>query len=143
SLPEGHHPRDLDGAAGDTRLEREPRPQVGVLDEPGEHHLERGSWSVSTSYLCYGPAMSFDVIVRNARWFDGTGSAPQIRDVGIRNGTVAMVSVAPLDERGCRDVIDGTGKWLMPGFLDVHTHYDAEVLLDPGLRESVRHGVDD
>jgi N-acyl-D-aspartate/D-glutamate deacylase len=85
--------------------------------------------------------MGFDVIVRNARWFDGTGSAPQIRNVGIRNGTVTKVSAAALDEMGCGDVIDGTGKWLVPGFLDIHTHYDAEVLLDPGLRESVRHGV--
>ena len=38
-------------------------------------------------------------------------------------------------------MIDAAGKWIMPGFLDVHTHYDAEILLDPGLRESVRHGV--
>ncbi len=38
-------------------------------------------------------------------------------------------------------MIDAAGKWIVPGFIDVHTHYDAEVLLDPGLRESVRHGV--
>src|SRR6478752_1660636 len=85
--------------------------------------------------------MSFDVIVRNALWFDGRGSAPQVRTVGIRDGVIAEVSAEPLNEAGCREVIDGTGKWMVPGFLDVHTHYDAEVLLDPGLRESVRHGV--
>ena len=85
--------------------------------------------------------MTYDVIVRNGLWFDGTGAAPQVRTLGIRDGIVADVSAAPLDETGCPDVIDAAGKWIVPGFIDVHTHYDAEVLLDPGLRESVRHGV--
>src|SRR5882757_1635262 len=85
--------------------------------------------------------MTYDVIVRNGLWFDGTGAAPQVRTLGIRDGIVAVVSASPLDETGCPDVIDAAGKWIVPGFVDVHTHYDAEVLLDPGLRESVRHGV--
>jgi N-acyl-D-aspartate/D-glutamate deacylase len=85
--------------------------------------------------------MTYDVIVRNGLWFDGTGAAPQVRTLGIRDGIVADVSALPLDETGCPDVIDAAGKWIVPGFIDVHTHYDAEVLLDPGLRESVRHGV--
>ncbi|OBA87623.1 hypothetical protein A5662_25820 [Mycobacteriaceae bacterium 1482268.1] len=85
--------------------------------------------------------MSYDVIVRNGLWFDGTGARPQRRTLGIRDGIVAAVSSEPLDETGCPDVIDAEGKWIVPGFIDVHTHYDAEVLLDPGLRESVRHGV--
>src|SRR6185312_8139835 len=85
--------------------------------------------------------MTYDVIIRNGLWFDGTGKAPQTRTLGIRDGVVATVSAEPLDETGCPDVIDGAGKWVAPGFIDVHTHYDAEILLDPGLRESVRHGV--
>ncbi|MCV7069065.1 amidohydrolase family protein [Mycolicibacterium farcinogenes] len=85
--------------------------------------------------------MSYDVIVRNGLWFDGTGTHPRVRTLGIRDGVVATVSATPLDETGCPDVIDAGGKWVLPGFVDVHTHYDAEVLLDPGLRESVRHGV--
>ncbi|HVQ50283.1 MAG TPA: amidohydrolase family protein, partial [Mycobacterium sp.] len=85
--------------------------------------------------------MTYDVIVRNGLWFDGTGAAPQVRTLGIRDGIVATVSASPLDEAGCPDVIDAAAKWIVPGFVDVHTHYDAEVLLDPGLRESVRHGV--
>lgn len=85
--------------------------------------------------------MSYDVIVRNGLWFDGTGKPPKVRTLGIRDGVVATVSVEPLDESGCPEVIDAGGKWVVPGFIDVHTHYDAEVLLDPGLRESVRHGV--
>ena len=83
----------------------------------------------------------YDVIIRNGLWFDGTGRAPQIRTLGIRGGVVCTVSAEPLDATGCPDVIDAAGKWVVPGFIDVHTHYDAEVLLDPGLRESVRHGV--
>ena len=85
--------------------------------------------------------MSYDVIIRDGLWFDGTGSAPQIRTLGIRDGVVSDVSATPLDETGCPEIIDAKGKWVVPGFVDVHTHYDAEVLLDPGLRESVRHGV--
>ncbi len=85
--------------------------------------------------------MTYDVIVKDGLWFDGTGRTPQLRNLGIRDGVVATVSAQPLDEAGCPDVIDAKGKWVIPGFIDVHTHYDAEVLLDPGLRESVRHGV--
>ena len=88
--------------------------------------------------------MTYDVIIRNGLWFDGTGSVPLTRTLGIREGVVATVadpSKDPLDETGCPEVIDAAGKWVVPGFIDVHTHYDAEVLLDPGLRESVRHGV--
>jgi N-acyl-D-aspartate/D-glutamate deacylase len=85
--------------------------------------------------------VTYDVIVRDGLWFDGTGSAPQTRTLGIRDGVVVTVSRDRLDETGCPEVIDAAGKWIVPGLIDVHTHYDAEVLLDPGLRESVRHGV--
>src|ERR1700730_17410812 len=85
--------------------------------------------------------MTYDVIIRNGLWFDGTGRAPQTRTLGIRDGIVSAVSAGPLGERGGPEVIEAAGKWVVPGFIDVHTHYDAEVLLDPGLRESVRHGV--
>ncbi|BCP27410.1 hypothetical protein MINTM025_37660 [Mycobacterium intracellulare] len=85
--------------------------------------------------------MAYDVIIRDGLWFDGTGAAPLTRTLGIRDGVVVAVSAEALDETGCPEVIEAAGKWVVPGFLDVHTHYDAEVLLDPGLRESVRHGV--
>lgn len=85
--------------------------------------------------------MPYEVIVRNGLWFDGTGAKPLLRTLGVRDGVIDTVSSVPLDETGCPEVIDADGKWIVPGFIDVHTHYDAEVLLDPGLRESVRHGV--
>jgi N-acyl-D-aspartate/D-glutamate deacylase len=85
--------------------------------------------------------MPYDTIIRNGRWFDGTGAPSAIRNIGIRGGHVVAVSVADLDAQGCASVIDATGKWVVPGFLDIHTHYDIEVLEGPGLAESVRHGV--
>jgi N-acyl-D-glutamate deacylase len=85
--------------------------------------------------------MSFDVIVKNGLVFDGTGAAPARRHVGIRSGAVASVAENALDERGCPRVIDARGCWVTPGFVDLHTHYDAELLAAPALRESVRHGV--
>jgi N-acyl-D-aspartate/D-glutamate deacylase len=85
--------------------------------------------------------MSYDTIIRNGRWFDGTGAPSAIRSIGISAGHVTAVSAQELDETGCRNVIDASGQWVVPGFLDIHTHYDIEVLEGPGLAESVRHGV--
>lgn len=83
----------------------------------------------------------YDTIIKNGRWFDGTGAPSALRNLGIRDGRVATVSAAPLDETDCARVIDATGRWVLPGMIDIHTHYDVEVLLDPTLSESLRHGV--
>jgi N-acyl-D-aspartate/D-glutamate deacylase len=85
--------------------------------------------------------MSFDTVIRNGRWFDGTGAPSAIRNIGIRDGHVAAISAQPLDETGCGQVIDADGKWVLPGMVDIHTHYDVEVLGSPSLSESLRHGV--
>ena len=85
--------------------------------------------------------MSFDTVIRGGRWFDGTGAPSAIRNIGIRDGHVAAISAEPLDEVGCGRVIDAAGKWVLPGLLDIHTHYDVEILVAPSLSESVRHGV--
>jgi N-acyl-D-aspartate/D-glutamate deacylase len=84
---------------------------------------------------------TFDLIIRDARWFDGTGAPSALRDVGIRDGRIAAVSPAALDDAGGAEIVDAAGKWVLPGFVDIHTHYDVEVLRGPGLPESVRHGV--
>jgi N-acyl-D-aspartate/D-glutamate deacylase len=86
-------------------------------------------------------ALKFDTVVANGRWFDGTGGPSAIRNIGIRDGRVAAVSHAPLDTEGCPNVVDAEGKWVIPGIIDIHTHYDAEVLAAPSLSESLRHGV--
>ncbi len=90
--------------------------------------------------LPFDTDMTFDVIIRDGRWFDGTGGASAVRHLGIRDGRVVAISEAPLEETGA-EVIDAAGTWVMPGMVDIHTHYDIEVLGDPTLVESLRHGV--
>ena len=85
--------------------------------------------------------MSFDTIIRNGRWFDGSGAASAVRNIGIRDGHVVAISAQDLDSTDCPTVIDATDKWVLPGMLDIHTHYDVEVLNGPSLSESLRHGV--
>jgi len=85
--------------------------------------------------------MRFDTIIRNGRWFDGTGAPSAVRTIGIADGRIAAISLDELDDTGCPQIIDASGKWVLPGFVDIHTHYDVEVLDGPGLPESVRHGV--
>ncbi|GAA4475122.1 amidohydrolase family protein [Rhodococcus olei] len=83
----------------------------------------------------------FDVVVTGGLWFDGTGAPPLRRNLGIRDGVLEKVTTEPLPAGPGTEVVDAAGKWVLPGFVDVHTHYDAEALANPGLGESVRHGV--
>ena len=79
------------------------------------------------------------LLIENGLVFDGQGTAPKVQNVLVHDGLVAQISSDPIDASGARR-IDARGKWVMPGFLDTHTHYDAEILAAPGLGESVRHG---
>jgi len=85
--------------------------------------------------------VTYDTIIRNGRWFDGTGAPSAVRNVGIADGHVVAVSPDELDATDCPQVLDATDKWVLPGLLDIHTHYDVEVLDGPALTESLRHGV--
>lgn len=85
--------------------------------------------------------VSYDTIIRNGRWFDGTGAPSALRNLGIRDGHVVAITPHDLDDTDCPQVIDAVGKWVLPGMIDIHTHYDVEVLGGPSLSESLRHGV--
>ena len=79
-------------------------------------------------------------IIRNGLFFDGTGTKGRKADLVIQEKKVkAIYEKAPQIE-GAKE-IDATGKWVTPGFVDIHTHYDAEIEVMPGLEESVRHGT--
>jgi len=83
---------------------------------------------------------AWDTVIRNALVFDGTGAAPQEVDIAIRDGRIAARG-ADLPVSQAEQVIEADGQWLMPGLLDIHTHLDLEVDLEPGLPEVVRHGT--
>ncbi|WP_193164982.1 N-acyl-D-amino-acid deacylase family protein [Microbulbifer hainanensis] len=83
----------------------------------------------------------YDVLLEGGRYFDGTGAPSSIQNVAVKGGRIARVTDQPIPHDEADVVIDAGGKWVTPGFLDTHTHYDAELLVSPSLSESVRHGV--
>lgn len=83
----------------------------------------------------------YDIVINGGRYFDGSGAPSAIRHLAVRDGKVLLVSAEPIDPSLASKVIDATDKWVTPGFLDTHTHYDAELIVAPSLSESVRHGV--
>src|SRR5687767_5985973 len=84
--------------------------------------------------------VTYDVIIKGGRWFDGSGGPSAVRSIGIRDGRVDAIA-DDLDEAGCPRGVDARGQWVGPGMVDIHTHYDIEVLAEPTLVESLRHGV--
>ena len=81
------------------------------------------------------------LILRNGTIVDGTGSPARHGDVLVRDGRIAMVGEISTDDTAGAAEIDCTGLVVAPGFIDPHTHYDAQVLWDPGLTPSTWHGV--
>lgn len=80
----------------------------------------------------------FDLLIRNARVIDGTGSAARSADLGVIDGRIAEIGHLP---EPARRTIDADGQVLAPGFVDIHTHYDAQVFWDPTIGPSCYHGV--
>src|SRR3989475_12855400 len=83
--------------------------------------------------------MAFDVVIRGGRVLDGTGSPWRIADIGIRRGKI--VRVGPLGRAKCDRTIDTSGTYVAPGFIDIHTHSDIGILVEPTAECAVRQGV--
>ena len=79
--------------------------------------------------------------IKNGKLFDGSGGAARYANLVIENGHIVKLTEEQLNEESFDQVIDAEGKWVTPGFVDIHTHYDAEIEVDPFLSESTRHGV--
>ncbi|MGX1475438.1 UNVERIFIED_CONTAM: N-acyl-D-aspartate/D-glutamate deacylase [Streptomyces canus] len=79
-----------------------------------------------------------DHLIKGATVVDGTGAPARTADVGIRDGRIAVVGHVTEDARTSEDA---TGLVLAPGFVDPHTHYDAQLFWDPYATPSLNHGV--
>jgi len=79
-----------------------------------------------------------DLIIRNAQVFDGTGLPPVLSDVAVSNGRIAHIGST---SEAAHETIDAQGLALMPGIIDLHTHYDAQVTWDRTMSPSPALGV--
>jgi len=82
--------------------------------------------------------MPYDLVIRNGMVIDGSGLPRYRADVGVRHGRI--VTIGRIRERA-RDVIDADGQVVTPGFVDGHTHMDAQIFWDPLGTSSCWHGI--
>jgi len=82
--------------------------------------------------------MSYDLLIKNGTVVDGTGAAKYRADVAVANGKIAEIGKIT---EGAKQVIDASDLIVAPGFVDPHTHYDAQICWDPLITSSSWHGV--
>lgn len=88
------------------------------------------------------PTDPYDLVVRGGRVVDGSGVPAYIADVAVRAGRVVRVGkVADTDLAAAGRVIDADGLHVLPGFIDIHTHYDAQLHFEPTASPASWHGV--
>jgi N-acyl-D-aspartate/D-glutamate deacylase len=82
-----------------------------------------------------------DLVISGGAVVDGTGSPMRHADVGVRDGRVAVIAPPGGIDEPSRSTLDADGRYVAPGFVDLHTHYDAQLFWDPLATPSPFHGV--
>lgn len=80
-----------------------------------------------------------DLVIRGGTVVDGTGGPSRVADVAVTDGVISEVGER-INAAGATE-LDASGQIVSPGFIDIHTHYDAQVFWDPWLTPSCHHGV--
>src|ERR1700689_5054986 len=82
--------------------------------------------------------MAYDLLIKKGTVVDGTGAPRRTADVAIHHGQIAEIGKIT---DGAAKTIDADGLVVAPGFIDPHTHYDAQICWDPAISPSSWHGV--
>jgi N-acyl-D-aspartate/D-glutamate deacylase len=80
-----------------------------------------------------------DMIIRGGTIVDGTGAPPYLGDVAVDGGKI--VAVGPALDMAASEEVDATGKFVAPGWIDPHTHFDGQYSWDPYLSPASEAGV--
>src|SRR4249920_2388710 len=83
--------------------------------------------------------MAFDIVIRGGTIVDGSGLPGFSGDVGIKDGMIA--EIGDLKGQSAKETVDAEGKVVSPGFIDAHTHMDAQIFWDPLGTCSCWHGI--
>ena len=84
--------------------------------------------------------MAADLVIRGGTVVDGSGTPGRRADVAVTDGTITEIGDGLIAADSGRE-IDASGQVVSPGFIDIHSHYDAQVFWDPALTPSSFHGV--
>ena len=79
-----------------------------------------------------------DWLIKGGTVVDGTGAAPYVADVGVRDGRIVELGAVTSP---ARQTLQAHGLWITPGFIDIHTHYDGQATWDDCFTPSIYHGV--
>ena len=82
--------------------------------------------------------MAYDLVIRNGTIVDGTGAPRRRADIAVSDGRIAEIGKC---QDGARRVLDASDLIVAPGFIDPHTHYDAQICWDPLVSCSSWHGI--
>ena len=84
-----------------------------------------------------------NILIKNGLFFSGDSNEKAIKQNILIDGNGRIEEIGSINKipEENLEIIDAEGKWIVPGFVDSHTHYDAEIIASPGLKESARHGV--
>jgi N-acyl-D-aspartate/D-glutamate deacylase len=85
----------------------------------------------------HGEPMNAEIVIRGGTVVDGSGAPGRRADLALEGGRIREIGA---NLRGARE-LDASGAVVAPGFIDLHTHYDAQVFWDPALSPSCFHGV--